>query len=67
MRGEYVGVTNLGKTNVTVKDVELTAQLQAGKQYDLGLFESGAELEIAVDYAKMDRRDWYVILRVLEE
>jgi hypothetical protein len=65
--GDYLGTSNLGKTNITAKNIELTANLQAGKSYDIGLFESGAELDIAIAAAKMDKRDWHVILRLLED
>jgi hypothetical protein len=65
--GDYISTSNLGKTNITAKNISLTATLQAGRNYDVGLFDSGSELEIAVAYAELDKRGWYVILRILED
>ncbi|MDR1464883.1 MAG: hypothetical protein LBJ11_06250 [Oscillospiraceae bacterium] len=64
--GEFITTTNMSRTNVTAKNITLTANLQAGQRYDIGLFEGSYDLEVAAASVQLDRKDWYVILRHLE-
>jgi hypothetical protein len=65
--GDFIGTSNLGRTNITAKNISLTAELQAGRSYDLGLFDSSDELDIAVAHAQLDKPGWYVIMRETED
>jgi hypothetical protein len=66
-QGDFGSTSNFGRTNVTAKNISLTAELQAGHSYDLGLFDSPADLDIAVAHAQLDKPGWHVIMRELED
>jgi hypothetical protein len=65
--GDYMMTSAGGKVNNRAKNIPLTASLRAGYEYDLGIHTDPAELQIAVAYVELDKRDWNVILRVLED
>jgi hypothetical protein len=65
--GDYMTTSNASRVNNTAKNISLTASLREGYEYDLGIITDPAELQIAVAYVELDKKNWNVILRVLED
>jgi hypothetical protein len=65
--GEYTFAGDImTDTNKVEKNISLTAGLRAGYEYDLGWNSDPDELQAAVAYIDLGKREGYIIVRILE-